>query len=184
MVCRVGPCCEKAKLMNQGHCPSGFCLVYTPNFLRLPSYPTCSKSRANPNSKLDPFPILSPKKTIWLADPVMFFVWELADFSLYFPFLQLFMIDNCADDWRIAMTWQRMSQIGLELAICAVHPIPGRYYFTWTTKLANSLPGTKPVTEVRLSLSLWISFLSMSQFWVIPIPRDELGDECRGKGKR
>lgn len=35
------------------------------------------------------------------------------------------MIDNCADDWRIAMTWQRMSQIGLELLICAVHPIPG-----------------------------------------------------------
>lgn len=47
------------------------------------------------------------------------------------------MIDNCADDWRIAMTWQRIAQIGLELAICAVHPIPGQYTFTWTTKLAN-----------------------------------------------
>lgn len=51
--------------------------------------------------------------------------------------LQLFMIDNCADDWRIAMTWQRISQITLELTICAVHPIPGQYYFEWTTKLAN-----------------------------------------------
>lgn len=51
--------------------------------------------------------------------------------------LQLFMIDNCADDWRIAMTWQRIAQIALELAICAVHPIPGEYTFTWTTKLAN-----------------------------------------------
>ncbi|CAG4935549.1 unnamed protein product [Colias eurytheme] len=51
--------------------------------------------------------------------------------------VQLFMIDNCADDWRIAMTWQRIAQIGLELAICAVHPIPGQYTFTWTTKLAN-----------------------------------------------
>ena len=47
------------------------------------------------------------------------------------------MIDNCADDWRIAMTPQRMLQIGTELAICAVHPIPGRYYFLWTTKLSN-----------------------------------------------
>ena len=27
-------------------------------------------------------------------------------------YFQLFMIDNCADDWRIAMTWQRMMQIG------------------------------------------------------------------------
>lgn len=47
------------------------------------------------------------------------------------------MIDNCADDWRIAMTWQRISQITLEMTICAVHPIPGQYYFEWTTKLAN-----------------------------------------------
>ena len=51
--------------------------------------------------------------------------------------VQLFMIDNCADDWRIAMTWQRMMQIGIEMSICAVHPIPGKYYFTWTTKLSN-----------------------------------------------
>ncbi|KAK0090741.1 hypothetical protein PV325_006300 [Microctonus aethiopoides] len=51
--------------------------------------------------------------------------------------IDLFMIDNCADDWRIAMTWQRISQISIELIICAVHPIPGEYYFLWTTKLAN-----------------------------------------------
>ncbi len=50
---------------------------------------------------------------------------------------QLFMIDNCADDWRIAMTWQRIAQITMELVICAIHPIPGQYYFLWTTKLAN-----------------------------------------------
>lgn len=50
---------------------------------------------------------------------------------------QLFMIDNCADDWRISMTWQRITQIGIEMVICAVHPIPGEYYFLWTTKLSN-----------------------------------------------
>lgn len=59
---------------------------------------------------------------------------------------QLFMIDNCADDWRIAMTWQRMAQIGLELAICAIHPVPGKYDFIWTTKMANHGGFTK--TEV------------------------------------
>lgn len=47
------------------------------------------------------------------------------------------MIDNCADDWRIAMTWQRIGLIMLEFVICAVHPIPGQFEFTWTTKLAN-----------------------------------------------
>jgi potassium intermediate/small conductance calcium-activated channel subfamily N member 3 len=73
-------------------------------------------------------------------------------------FLQLFMIDNCADDWRIAMTWQRMSQIGLELVICAIHPIPGDYSFQWTTKLANKnkeiLTETVPL-DVALSLPMF-----------------------------
>lgn len=73
--------------------------------------------------------------------------------------VQLFMIDNCADDWRIAMTWQRMSQITLELLICAVHPIPGEYYFCWTTKLANQNKkmGTEKVPyDVALSLPMFL----------------------------
>lgn len=57
------------------------------------------------------------------------------------------MIDNCADDWRIAITWQRIGMILMELAVCAVHPIPGEYYFTWTTKLANQ-GGRTESTEV------------------------------------
>ncbi|XP_055629153.1 small conductance calcium-activated potassium channel protein isoform X8 [Toxorhynchites rutilus septentrionalis] len=73
--------------------------------------------------------------------------------------VQLFMIDNCADDWRIAMTWQRMSQIALELLICAVHPIPGQYYFLWTTKLANKnkAMGSELVPyDVALSLPMFL----------------------------
>ncbi|XP_059223761.1 small conductance calcium-activated potassium channel protein isoform X17 [Stomoxys calcitrans] len=73
--------------------------------------------------------------------------------------VRLFMIDNCADDWRIAMTWQRISQIGLELFICAIHPIPGEYYFQWTTKLANKnkTMGTELVPyDVALSLPMFL----------------------------
>ncbi|XP_038222069.1 small conductance calcium-activated potassium channel protein isoform X8 [Zerene cesonia] len=73
--------------------------------------------------------------------------------------VQLFMIDNCADDWRIAMTWQRIAQIGLELTICAVHPIPGQYTFTWTTKLANKggVIGVEVVPyDVTLSLPMFL----------------------------
>lgn len=47
------------------------------------------------------------------------------------------MIDNCLEDWRIAMTSQRIASIILELIICSVHPIPGKYEFIWTTKLVN-----------------------------------------------
>lgn len=72
---------------------------------------------------------------------------------------QLFMIDNCADDWRIAMTWQRISQITLELCICAIHPIPGENYFEWTTKLANKNKalGVEEVPyDVPLSLPMFL----------------------------
>ncbi|XP_017754815.1 PREDICTED: small conductance calcium-activated potassium channel protein isoform X2 [Eufriesea mexicana] len=72
--------------------------------------------------------------------------------------VQLFMIDNCADDWRIAMTWQRIAQISIELLICAIHPIPGEYYFLWTTKLANKggNSGSKWVPyDVTLSLPMF-----------------------------
>ncbi|XP_017784268.1 PREDICTED: small conductance calcium-activated potassium channel protein isoform X2 [Nicrophorus vespilloides] len=73
--------------------------------------------------------------------------------------VQLFMIDNCADDWRIAMTWQRICQISMELLICAVHPIPGHYRFIWTTKLANKGGGigSKCVPyDVPLSLPMFL----------------------------
>ncbi|CAG5086049.1 Oidioi.mRNA.OKI2018_I69.PAR.g11095.t1.cds [Oikopleura dioica] len=43
--------------------------------------------------------------------------------------IQLFMIDNGADDWRIAMSWERICYISLELFICAIHPIPGNWKF-------------------------------------------------------
>lgn len=71
------------------------------------------------------------------------------------------MIDNCADDWRIAMTWQRIAQIALELAICAVHPIPGQYTFIWTTKLANKggVIGVEVVSFIIMNIFLFEMFL-------------------------
>ncbi|XP_054159589.1 small conductance calcium-activated potassium channel protein 2-like [Oppia nitens] len=75
--------------------------------------------------------------------------------------VQLFMIDNCVDDWRIAMTSQRVAQIVLELIICSIHPIPGEYYFVWTTKLANRggrfKSSSVPVpVDVALSLPMFL----------------------------
>ncbi|OWR45158.1 calcium-activated potassium channel [Danaus plexippus plexippus] len=84
--------------------------------------------------------------------------------------VQLFMIDNCADDWRIAMTWQRIAQIALELAICAVHPIPGQYTFTWTTKLANKggVIGVEVVPyDVTLSLPMFFRLFVLKTLMTI-----------------
>jgi hypothetical protein len=58
------------------------------------------------------------------------------------------------------MTWQRMAQIGLELAVCAVHPVPGKYNFIWTTKMANH--GGYLKTEVK-STEMIICLSSLSK---------------------
>nr|XP_020636574.1 small conductance calcium-activated potassium channel protein 1 isoform X1 [Pogona vitticeps] len=68
--------------------------------------------------------------------------------------IQLFMVDNGADDWRIAMTYERIFFITLELVVCAIHPIPGQYFFTWTTRLAFTYATSEANTDVDIILSI------------------------------
>ncbi|CAG5864109.1 unnamed protein product [Menidia menidia] len=68
--------------------------------------------------------------------------------------IQLFMVDNGADDWRIAMNLERILFIVLELVVCAIHPIPGQYMFTWTTRLAFSYSASVADADVDIILSV------------------------------
>ena len=59
------------------------------------------------------------------------------------------------------MTWQRNIQIFIELLICAIHPIPGEYYFIWTTKLSNNsnsglIVSQEVPVDVMLSLPMFL----------------------------
>uniref|UniRef100_H2YYY7 Calmodulin-binding domain-containing protein n=1 Tax=Ciona savignyi TaxID=51511 RepID=H2YYY7_CIOSA len=68
--------------------------------------------------------------------------------------IQLFMIDNGAEDWRIAMDWERVMLIALELTICSVHPIPGLYTFEWSARHAFSGVITTTTADVDILLSI------------------------------
>ncbi|XP_067824662.1 small conductance calcium-activated potassium channel protein 2-like [Heptranchias perlo] len=68
--------------------------------------------------------------------------------------IQLFMVDNGADDWRIAMTYERIFFICLELLVCAIHPIPGQYIFTWTARLSFSYTMSMANADVDIILSI------------------------------
>nr|XP_023418839.1 small conductance calcium-activated potassium channel protein 1 [Cavia porcellus] len=68
--------------------------------------------------------------------------------------IQLFMADNGADDWRIAMTRERILLISLELAVCAIHPVPGHYRFTWTARLAFTYAPSVAEADVDVLLSI------------------------------
>lgn len=64
------------------------------------------------------------------------------------------MVDNGADDWRIAMTYERIFFIVLELLVCAIHPIPGQYVFTWTARLAFTYVPSVADADVDIILSI------------------------------
>lgn len=69
------------------------------------------------------------------------------------------MIDNGADDWRIAMTWRRISNIMFEVLVCSIHPPPGEFYFLWVTKLpnhANRIASRLVPVDVMLSLPMFL----------------------------
>ncbi|XP_029355563.1 small conductance calcium-activated potassium channel protein 1b isoform X1 [Echeneis naucrates] len=68
--------------------------------------------------------------------------------------IQLFMVDNGADDWRIAMTCERILFVVLELLVCAIHPVPGQYMFTWTARLAFSYTASVADADVDIILSV------------------------------
>ncbi|KAJ7308164.1 hypothetical protein JRQ81_008680 [Phrynocephalus forsythii] len=68
--------------------------------------------------------------------------------------IQLFMVENGADDWRIAMTCERIFFVTLELAVCAIHPVPGQYFFTWTTRLAFTYATSEARADADVALSI------------------------------
>jgi len=67
---------------------------------------------------------------------------------------QLFSIDNGADDWRIAMTMERVLLISLELLVSAVHPVPGDFKFHWRARLAFSYATSHAEADLDMVLSV------------------------------
>ncbi len=56
------------------------------------------------------------------------------------------------------MSWRRVGQIIAELSVCAVHPVPGSFYFTWTEIHADG----ETVTSV---------LVSMTSYFPLSLPR-------------
>jgi len=63
---------------------------------------------------------------------------------------QLFVIDNCIDDWRIAVSCRTFFQIAVELLVCVIHPPPlGSHYFVWRTVHADGETVTTPQVSLK-----------------------------------
>ena len=95
------------------------------------------------------------------------------------------MIDNCLDDWRIAMTWQRVLQIGAEvssksaktraetrwnvtgLVVCAIHPIPGSIKFDWTTHMSNKADFHSQIKTASVYVDILLSLPMFFRLYLI-----------------
>uniref|UniRef100_A0A3P8S379 Calmodulin-binding domain-containing protein n=1 Tax=Amphiprion percula TaxID=161767 RepID=A0A3P8S379_AMPPE len=75
-------------------------------------------------------------------------------FNVYIFATVLFVIDNGADDWRIAMTMERVLLIALELLVSAVHPVPGDFKFQWRARLAFSYAPSQAEADLDMVLSV------------------------------
>lgn len=62
------------------------------------------------------------------------------------------------------MTWQRIGSIMVEILICAVHPIPGEYFFSWRTKLSNQ---NRQALTVQVPLDVILSLPMFLRLYLI-----------------
>ncbi|XP_074651328.1 small conductance calcium-activated potassium channel protein 2-like isoform X2 [Tubulanus polymorphus] len=72
--------------------------------------------------------------------------------------IRLFAVDNCVEDWRIAMDFKRSLQLAIEVLICAIHPVPGKFTWEWTTVIFETKKPEKRIVPVDLILSIPMFF--------------------------
>ena len=74
--------------------------------------------------------------------------------------IQLFTVDNSVDDWRLAMSAERIVKITCEFIICSIHPIPGSFTVTWNATVAEGQHPRIMIVplDVMLSLPMFLRF--------------------------
>ena len=73
------------------------------------------------------------------------------------------MVDNCIDDWLIAMSRQRILKIAIEIAICSIHPIPGDF------KIKQKITSTKfqePITKL-IPIDVYLSLFMFMRLYLL-----------------
>lgn len=68
--------------------------------------------------------------------------------------IQLFVVNNSCDDWKIAMNSRRVIQIIVEIIVCIVHPIPGNFDITWPATVAEGQSPREFTVPLDVILSL------------------------------
>ncbi len=72
------------------------------------------------------------------------------------------MVDNCIDDWLIAMNRQRVLKIIIEVVICITHPIPGDFKVLQTIRI----PGQEPI-KTLIPIDIFLSLIMFLRLYLL-----------------
>ncbi|KFD58961.1 hypothetical protein M513_00124 [Trichuris suis] len=77
--------------------------------------------------------------------------------------------DSEAQDWRVALTWHRTAQAALELAVCAVCPLPGCVSISWSVLDRNHrrVILTQVPLDTVLSMPMFFRFYLLCRFMAL-----------------
>ncbi|XP_014738349.1 PREDICTED: small conductance calcium-activated potassium channel protein 1 [Sturnus vulgaris] len=77
---------------------------------------------------------------------------RLSDYALIFGMFGIVvMVTETELSWGV---YTKIFFIALELLVCAIHPIPGQYLFTWTARLAFTYAASVAHADVDIVLSI------------------------------
>ena len=85
--------------------------------------------------------------------------------------MQLALIDSGADDWRVAVTGERIVKLVAELCVCAVCPLPGTGYIWWpylrSAAAGNEMTLVRVPLDVLLSVPMFLRVYLVARFMVL-----------------
>uniref|UniRef100_A0A5S6QY28 CaMBD domain-containing protein n=1 Tax=Trichuris muris TaxID=70415 RepID=A0A5S6QY28_TRIMR len=90
-------------------------------------------------------------------------------FAYHATEVKILVNDSEAQDWRVALTWHRTAQAVLELAVCAVCPIPGCVNINWSVldRSHRRVILTQVPLDTVLSMPMFFRFYLLCRFMAL-----------------
>ncbi|KAI6216348.1 CaMBD domain-containing protein [Aphelenchoides fujianensis] len=82
--------------------------------------------------------------------------------------VKIALIDSGADDWRVALTTERIIKLGIEISVCAICPFPGSGNVHWAYfRPQQKLESVSIPLDVMMSIPMYLRAYLLCRFMVL-----------------
>ncbi|KAI6190510.1 CaMBD domain-containing protein [Aphelenchoides bicaudatus] len=82
--------------------------------------------------------------------------------------VKIALIDSGADDWRVALTTERIIKLGIEISICSICPFPGSGDVRWSYFRPNTkIESVQIPLDVMLAIPMYLRAYLLCRFMVL-----------------